>query len=417
MLLVVPPCQQPRVQPRVQRLHPPVHHLGKAGEVLDRAHRDPRPGELACGAAGRDDLDAELRRGRGRSSTIPALSDTDSSALRTRTSPGAARSSPLAIGRDRLCRRTYPRRAYPSATGSAPVAYQDRSAAGSAASAPHPPSRRRDQPHRLAAAARAPAGAARRAPPPARWHPAAPPPPAGSPARSPPPRRRSERSPRTPSRRRSSACSIARDPGRPAAGGMDVDHRSREAVEECARRAAPCSPRAPPAGRRAPAASRRAPGRARRGRGSPSAEHSRWHPRCRRARAPAPPRRSTRPPRSPPHDREPCRAAPAGSCPCRRRARRSEGHVDLTLRGTDSCEPDHTSARGRRPFNRIEGRGGFSHQQPTGSAMLDIIVTLIIVAALGFGLRAQAGRLRDRPPPLQQPLQRRLRGARGSPRL
>ncbi len=94
VLVVVAPRQQARVQPRVQRLHAPVHHLGKAGEVLDRAHRDARRRRARgrCRRWRRSPRPA--RPGRGRSRRSPVLSDTDSSARRTRTSPGAARSIP-----------------------------------------------------------------------------------------------------------------------------------------------------------------------------------------------------------------------------------------------------------------------------------------------------------------------------------
>ena len=49
----------------MERLHAPVHHLGEAGEVLDCAHRQAGSGELAGGAAGRDELDAELDEAAG----------------------------------------------------------------------------------------------------------------------------------------------------------------------------------------------------------------------------------------------------------------------------------------------------------------------------------------------------------------
>jgi hypothetical protein len=44
----------------VQRLDASVHDLGKAREVLDRAHLEARVGERRGGAAGRDELDAEV---------------------------------------------------------------------------------------------------------------------------------------------------------------------------------------------------------------------------------------------------------------------------------------------------------------------------------------------------------------------
>ena len=48
------------VDARVQRLDAAVHHLGKAGEVVDGAHRYAGVCKRLGGAAGRDDLDAEL---------------------------------------------------------------------------------------------------------------------------------------------------------------------------------------------------------------------------------------------------------------------------------------------------------------------------------------------------------------------
>ena len=59
---VVAQRQQPGVELRMERLDPAAHDLGEAGEVLDRADLQPRLGELARGAAGRDQLDAELRQ-------------------------------------------------------------------------------------------------------------------------------------------------------------------------------------------------------------------------------------------------------------------------------------------------------------------------------------------------------------------
>ncbi len=58
--ILVAPRQQARVQPRVQRLHAPIHHLREAREVLDRAHLDAGAGQLARGAAGRHELHAQI---------------------------------------------------------------------------------------------------------------------------------------------------------------------------------------------------------------------------------------------------------------------------------------------------------------------------------------------------------------------
>ncbi len=65
MGVLVATGQQTCVQPRVKRLHAPIHHLGKAGEVLYRPHGDAGYGELPGGPAGRDDLHAELDKALG----------------------------------------------------------------------------------------------------------------------------------------------------------------------------------------------------------------------------------------------------------------------------------------------------------------------------------------------------------------
>ena len=65
VLVLVAAREQARVQPRVQRLHAPVHDLGEAGEVLDRAHGNAGAVELAGGAAGGDDLHAQLGEAAG----------------------------------------------------------------------------------------------------------------------------------------------------------------------------------------------------------------------------------------------------------------------------------------------------------------------------------------------------------------
>ena len=160
-------------------------------------------------------------------STIPAFSETDSSALRRRTSPGAERSIPsvatgprLAFGEHAQSLSLERRRAR---TGALPVA-----------------------------AARARADAARAAPRRARARPAARRRAAGSPGRCRRRRRRSAPSRRTPCTPYASACSIARTPGKGRQQrGVHVDHGAREALAGRTRRAAPCSRRARPAARRA----------------------------------------------------------------------------------------------------------------------------------------------------------------------
>ena len=60
VLGVVAQREQAGVELRVQRLDAAAHDLREAGEVLDRADLEARLGQLARGAAGRDELDAEL---------------------------------------------------------------------------------------------------------------------------------------------------------------------------------------------------------------------------------------------------------------------------------------------------------------------------------------------------------------------
>ena len=166
---------------------------------------------------GGDDLHAQLLRPRA-SSTIPSLSDTDSSALRTRTSPGCGALDPRRrrrslVARGRLRRHSQSLSRRPARSPMASDRWPPR-VLGIGRSAPRANSahglgeqlvleRAQRLEHLLAARAHR---AARRRP-------------AGSPGPSPRPRRRSARSRRTPSRRRPSACSIARRPGK--AGSSD----------------------------------------------------------------------------------------------------------------------------------------------------------------------------------------------------
>ncbi|GMA79181.1 hypothetical protein GCM10025880_55980 [Methylorubrum aminovorans] len=50
---------------RMQRLHPSVHHLGKAGQLGHLFHGEARLGQRAVGAAGRDQFDAPPAQRRG----------------------------------------------------------------------------------------------------------------------------------------------------------------------------------------------------------------------------------------------------------------------------------------------------------------------------------------------------------------
>ncbi len=65
VLRVVADREQAGVELRVQRLDAPVHHLGEAREVVDRADGQPRLGERLRGAAGRDELDPQVGQAPG----------------------------------------------------------------------------------------------------------------------------------------------------------------------------------------------------------------------------------------------------------------------------------------------------------------------------------------------------------------
>ena len=61
MLGVVAHAQEAAVNLRMERLYPPVHHLGEAGEVGNVADCDAQLAQPRGGAAGRDDVDAMPR--------------------------------------------------------------------------------------------------------------------------------------------------------------------------------------------------------------------------------------------------------------------------------------------------------------------------------------------------------------------
>ena len=65
VLGVVAPREQRGVQPRVQRLHPPVEDLRRAGELGDVGDLDPGLAQRRRGAAGGEDLDPELAQPAG----------------------------------------------------------------------------------------------------------------------------------------------------------------------------------------------------------------------------------------------------------------------------------------------------------------------------------------------------------------
>jgi hypothetical protein len=58
VLGLAPVREDPRVHRRVQRLHPAVEGLGKAGDLLDGRDRHPGLGDPAGGGAGTHQLDA-----------------------------------------------------------------------------------------------------------------------------------------------------------------------------------------------------------------------------------------------------------------------------------------------------------------------------------------------------------------------
>ena len=69
---VVAAGEQAGVELRVQRLDPAVHDLREAGEVVDRADAEARGLERLRRPAGGDELDAERRRGPGRTRRCPS---------------------------------------------------------------------------------------------------------------------------------------------------------------------------------------------------------------------------------------------------------------------------------------------------------------------------------------------------------
>ena len=62
---LVPHAQQAAVHHRVQGLDPAVHHFREAGQIGHILHRQAEPGDGGAGAAGRDQLDAEIVQGAG----------------------------------------------------------------------------------------------------------------------------------------------------------------------------------------------------------------------------------------------------------------------------------------------------------------------------------------------------------------
>ena len=84
MLGIVAHAEQPAMDLRVERLHAPIHHLRKSGEVRDVAHLGAELAQLRGGAAGRDDLEL-VPASPAASASSPALSESEISARRTGT--------------------------------------------------------------------------------------------------------------------------------------------------------------------------------------------------------------------------------------------------------------------------------------------------------------------------------------------
>ena len=99
--LVVAQREQPGVEPRVERLQAPVHHLREAREVLDLARLDAGAGELTRGPAGRDDLDAELLQAACEADDAGLVGDRQQRAAHAHLAGRGALDSALAAG-DRL---------------------------------------------------------------------------------------------------------------------------------------------------------------------------------------------------------------------------------------------------------------------------------------------------------------------------
>ena len=154
---------------------------------------------------------------------------------------------------------------------------------------------------------------------------------------------------------------VRRAPARPRPGrgrpgssaGMDVDHALREARQEARDRAAACSPRARRA-RRPAAASQSAIARSRARRSAKSARgNDAGRPPRRRAPARAPSRPACRSPRRRPRRlraRGPCRGWPGDSCPRPRRGRRPSRRLQHRVTAAARLE----RARGEQRVDALE---------------------------------------------------------------
>ena len=78
---VVTPGEEGAVQARVQRLHAPAEHLGDARQILDLRRLQVVLGEVGAGAAGRDQLDAELDQPVGELEQTRLVGDRDECSL------------------------------------------------------------------------------------------------------------------------------------------------------------------------------------------------------------------------------------------------------------------------------------------------------------------------------------------------
>ena len=93
ILLELTPGENPGVHVRVQRLHAPAEHLGEAGDVLDRRHREPCLLESRRSAAARHELEPEVSEPASELDDAGLVVDGDQRAHSSRTTFGSSRCS------------------------------------------------------------------------------------------------------------------------------------------------------------------------------------------------------------------------------------------------------------------------------------------------------------------------------------
>ena len=93
ILFELTPRENPGVHVRVQRLHAPAEHLGEAGDVLDRGHREPCLLESGRRPAARHELEAEVDEPACELDDAGLVVDGDQRAHSSRTTFGSSRCS------------------------------------------------------------------------------------------------------------------------------------------------------------------------------------------------------------------------------------------------------------------------------------------------------------------------------------